>query len=67
MEQFEDAITHYKTAYELNPEDPDICFNIGKCYHLLLDDQNARKWLEKAAHLYGPNFMETRNKGSKDA
>jgi Flp pilus assembly protein TadD len=63
LQRFNDALVHYEKALDFNPEDPDVHFNIAKCYLARGDSRDrpgAIDWLEKAARLYGPVYADKR-------
>jgi tetratricopeptide (TPR) repeat protein len=61
MGKCREAMDNYKAALAINPLDADVNFNLGKL-HLACSDlggpAEARKWLEKAATLYGTMYQE---------
>lgn len=50
-EAFENAVKAYKKHLDLNPEDADAYFNLGRAYNKLNEDQDAAKALKEAVKL----------------
>jgi Tfp pilus assembly protein PilF len=63
--KFDDAKNNYRIALSINPLDPDVYFNMGKC--ILKESGNSLKsealpFLIKAYELYGPMFIEKKDR-----
>jgi Flp pilus assembly protein TadD len=65
MTKCHEAMDAYHAALAINPLDADVNFNLGKL-HLTCRDlggpPEARKWLQKAAGLYGTMYQEKRTR-----
>lgn len=54
LNRFEEALTAYAMASMIDVEDPLPYYHSGACYHAVRDLDNARKSLEMAIELFGP-------------
>ncbi|QJR81563.1 tetratricopeptide repeat protein [Alteromonas pelagimontana] len=66
-EKYEQALTHYRRAMQLNRSQHEVLFGLGKTYYELGDVTLAKKYLELAAR-YAPNLQdENRYRGKLSA
>lgn len=54
----QESIKYSLQAYELNPQDAQICINLGINYRQIQDNENAQRFFDEAGRI-DPNFRNT--------
>jgi Flp pilus assembly protein TadD len=68
MTNFDDALPEYARALALNPRDPDVHFNLGKCLiarGVSSDIPEAKRHIQEAVRFYGPLFIHKRRRAQE--